>query len=169
MVVRLTKRHGAGSNYSFKPNPLRGIACVPALRLHAFAATARVGLTQVLGAFMSINIALAIALATGAASAPELCSGFQSKIEPDMRIQESDLSQSAATLAADKLRAIIDRGQVAGESHFGLMNQLKTIQGYALLKQAQADREKFGARSSEAKDSTARLCKWLVKDGFWYD
>jgi hypothetical protein len=37
------------SNYSFKPNPLRGIACVPALRLHAFAATARVGLTQVLG------------------------------------------------------------------------------------------------------------------------
>ena len=36
-------------NYSFKPNPLRGIKCVPALRLHAFAATARVGLTQVLG------------------------------------------------------------------------------------------------------------------------
>jgi hypothetical protein len=36
-------------NYSFKPNPLRGIACVPALRLHAFAATARVGLTRVLG------------------------------------------------------------------------------------------------------------------------
>jgi hypothetical protein len=35
-------------NYSFKPNPLRGSACVPALRLHAFAATARVGLTQVL-------------------------------------------------------------------------------------------------------------------------
>ena len=38
----------ASPNYSFKPNPLRGIACVPALRLHAFAATARVGLTQVL-------------------------------------------------------------------------------------------------------------------------
>jgi len=37
------------SNNSFKPNPLRGIACVPALRLHAVAATARVGLTQVLG------------------------------------------------------------------------------------------------------------------------
>ncbi len=36
-------------NYSFKPNPLRGIACVPALRLHAFAATALAGLTQVLG------------------------------------------------------------------------------------------------------------------------
>jgi hypothetical protein len=38
----------ASPNYSFKPNPLRGIACVPALRLHAFAATAPVGLTQVL-------------------------------------------------------------------------------------------------------------------------
>ena len=37
------------ANYSFKPNPLRGTACVPALRLHAFAATARVGLTQALG------------------------------------------------------------------------------------------------------------------------
>ena len=36
------------SNNSFKPNPLRGIACVPALRLHAVAATARVGLTQAL-------------------------------------------------------------------------------------------------------------------------
>ena len=41
--------HRASPNYSFKPNPLRGIACVPALRLHAIAATARVGLTQVLG------------------------------------------------------------------------------------------------------------------------
>ena len=40
----------AWPNYSFKPNPLRGFACVPALRLHAFAATARVGLTQVLDA-----------------------------------------------------------------------------------------------------------------------
>ena len=39
-------------NNSFKPTPLRGIACVPALRLHAFAATARVGLTQALGVEM---------------------------------------------------------------------------------------------------------------------
>ena len=46
---RLFASHPAWPNYSFKPNPLRGIACVPALRLHAFAATARVGLTQVLG------------------------------------------------------------------------------------------------------------------------
>lgn len=41
---------------SFKPSPLRGSACVPALRLHAFAATARAGLTQVLaliGDFMA--------------------------------------------------------------------------------------------------------------------
>ncbi len=37
------------ANYSFKPSPLRGIDCVPALRLHAFAATALAGLTQVLG------------------------------------------------------------------------------------------------------------------------
>ena len=94
---------------------------------------------------MSINIALAIALATGAASAPELCTGFQNKIEPDMRIQESDLSQSAAVSAADKLRAMIDSGQVAGESHFGLMNQLKIVQGYALFHQAQAPRKQFGA------------------------
>lgn len=42
---RLTVR----PNKSFKPSPLRGSACVPALRLHAFAATARAGLTQVLG------------------------------------------------------------------------------------------------------------------------
>ena len=42
------------SNYSFKPNPLRGTAYVPTLRLHAFAATARVGLTQVLAVLMII-------------------------------------------------------------------------------------------------------------------
>jgi len=42
-------------NNSFKPTPLRGIACVPALRLHAFAATARVGLTQVLELTMKIH------------------------------------------------------------------------------------------------------------------
>ena len=45
----------ASPNYSFKPNPLRGTACVPALRLHAFAATARVGLTQVLAPITMIS------------------------------------------------------------------------------------------------------------------
>ena len=47
--------HRASPNYSFKPNPLRGIACVPALRLHAIAATARVGLTQVLGSGHAVS------------------------------------------------------------------------------------------------------------------
>ena len=37
-------------NNSFKPNTLRGVKCLLTLRLHAFAATARVGLTQALGA-----------------------------------------------------------------------------------------------------------------------
>ena len=44
------------SNNSFKPSPLRGSACVPALRLHAFAATARAGLTQVLGPLSRLQV-----------------------------------------------------------------------------------------------------------------
>ena len=54
-------------NNSFKPTPLRGIACVPALRLHAFAATARVGLTQALGP-MPYSIAAVTTVVAGIAA-----------------------------------------------------------------------------------------------------
>ena len=87
---------------------------------------------------MSLQIALAIALATGASSAPELCADTPNPIEPDMRIHESDLGQAAASTALKKLRSMIDRGQVTGKFQFGFLNQVKIVQGHALLQQANA-------------------------------
>ena len=118
---------------------------------------------------MSLQIALAIALATGATSVPELCADTPNLIEPDMRIHESDLGQAAANTAVKKLRSMIDRGEVAGEFQFGFMNQMKIVQGHALLQQAKADRKEFGIGSSEAGDSTKSFCAWLGKEGFWFD
>ncbi len=118
---------------------------------------------------MSLKIALALALAAGAATEPELCSGVESKIEPDMQILESDLNRAEAASAADKLRGMIGRGELSGEFHFGALNQLKLIQGHMLLQQAHSDRREFGPSSTEAGDSTKALCTWLGKEGFWYD
>ena len=118
---------------------------------------------------MSLQIVLAIALATGANSGPDLCSGAANPIEPDMRIHESDLGQVAAVSAVKKLRSMIDRGEVTGEFQFEFLNQVKIVQGHALLQQAKADRKEFGVGSSEAGDSTKSLCTWLGKEGFWFD
>ena len=129
----------------------------------------RSALTQVLGAFMSLQIALAIALATGTTSAPDLCSGVPNTIEPDMRIHESDLGRAAAISAVKKLSAMIDHGETTGEFQFGFLNQVKIVQGHALLQQAKADRKEFGVASEQAGDSTKSLCTWLGKEGFWFD
>ena len=117
---------------------------------------------------MSLHLALAIALAAGSAG-PDLCSNIASQIEPDMQIHESDLDQAAAIAAADKLKTMIDRGEVDGEFQFGALNKLKIIRGHMLLQQAQADRKEFGAGSAEARESATTLCIWLGKEGFWYD
>lgn len=118
---------------------------------------------------MSVHIVLTIALTVGQASGPGLCADATSQIEPDMRIHESDLDQVAAASAADKLKGMIDRGEVDGEFYFGILNQIKIIQGHVLLQQAQGDRKEFGLGSVEAKESQTALCTWLGKEGFWYD
>lgn len=118
---------------------------------------------------MSIPLFLALALAAGTDSEPSLCSGTESKIEPDMQIRESDLSRPAAAAAAEKLRDMINRGQLGGEFQFGVQNQLKIVQGHVLLQQARSDRVAFGPASPEAQGSKATLCRWLSNDGFWYD
>ena len=129
----------------------------------------RVGLTQALGPFMSIPILLAFALATGTASEPPLCSDIKSEIESDMQIRESDLGRPAAAAAAGKLHDMIDRGQLSGEFQFGVLNQIKIVQGHVLLQQARSDRDEFGSASPEAQRSRTTLCQWLSNEGFWYD
>jgi hypothetical protein len=51
----LFANHHAWPNYSFKPTPLRSFSFAPALRLRKAFATARRGLTQVLGHAMNLD------------------------------------------------------------------------------------------------------------------
>jgi hypothetical protein len=118
---------------------------------------------------MSLPVVLAVVLAAGAATEPALCAGTDNKIEPDMQIHESDLDRAAALTAVSNLQGMISRGELRGEFHFGVMNQLKIVQGHVLLQHAQADRQEFGPGSSEASNSTMALCNWLSSEGFWYD
>jgi hypothetical protein len=118
---------------------------------------------------MTFSAALAIIALASSSASPELCRGLESKIEPDMRILESDLSQSAAIEATEKLRDMVARDNLTGEFQFGALNQSKIIYGYILLRQTTADREEFGADSAEAAESAKSLCTWLSTEGFWYD
>ena len=118
---------------------------------------------------MTFSAALAIVLLAGSSASPELCRGIESRIEPDMRILESDLSQSAAIQAADKLRGMIEPGDLTGEFQFGALNHSKIIYGHILLRQTEADRKQFGPDSVESRESVKALCTWLSTEGFWHD
>lgn len=118
---------------------------------------------------MTLSPVLAIALLAGSPASPELCSGVENKIEPGLRILESDLTQSAAIEASNKLRGMIQRGDLVREFQFGALNQSKIIHGHILLRQAQTDRKEFGPDATESRDSARALCTWLRSEGFWYD
>ena len=128
-----------------------------------------VGLTPVLGASMTFSAALTIILLAGSSASPELCRGVENNVEPDMRILESDLSRLAAIHAADKIKDMIELGDLTGELQFRALNQSKVIYGHILLRQAEADRKEFGPESLESSESTRTLCNWLSTEGFWYD
>lgn len=118
---------------------------------------------------MLLAPALALALATQSPSGPELCAGVENRIVEDMRILESDLTKAAAEEAARKLQTMVARGEVTDEFAFGALNQTKIVHGHILLRQAQSDREAFGRKSIEFKESESSFCNWLVTKGFWYD
>ena len=118
---------------------------------------------------MMLPTALAVALVAASATGPELCVGFDNRIASDMRIHESDLTQSAAVEALERLKGMIERGSIGGEFKLGALNQSKIIHGHILLRQAQADRMEFGAESEASRDSVQALCTWLSSEGFWYD
>ena len=108
-----------------------------------------------------------IVAAPALAAEPERCGAYPRKIEPDMQINESDLTTAAALQAAKALE-----NKPAGalrEQDFGTLNRLKVVLGYALRRQALEDAAQFGATSAQAKASTAAFCSWLVEKGFRYD
>lgn len=118
---------------------------------------------------MTLTAALAIVALASSSASPELCRSVENRIEPDMRIVESDLNRSAAIDAAEKLKGMAVRGDLTGEFQFGALNQSKIIHGHILLQQAMADRDEFGPDSSESTDSARSLCAWLSTEGFWYE
>ncbi|MBB1474005.1 hypothetical protein H5368_13295 [Luteimonas sp. MC1782] len=118
---------------------------------------------------MTFSAALAIIVLASSSVSPELCRNVENKIEPDMRILESDLSQSAAIQAAEELEDMIARGDLTGAFQFGALNQSKIIHGHILLRQATTDRDEFGSGSVESRESARLLCTWLNTEGFWYD
>ena len=107
---------------------------------------------------MTFIATMALLLAAASPASSTMCSGVDSKIEPDMRILESDLTQSAATRAADKLRDMVKREQLTGEFRFGALNQSKVVYGHILLRQAQSDRKEFGPNSQESQESKEIFC-----------
>jgi len=132
-------------------------------------AAARAGLTQALGASMTVIATFVLLLAASSPGGSDVCKGIENEIEPDMRILESDLTQKAAEQAAAKLKDMIQRNQITGEYRYGAMNQSKILQGHILLRDAQDDRKKLGPDSQESQESRAAFCKWLGSEGFWYD
>lgn len=86
-----------------------------------------------------------------------------------MRILEADLSKSAAIEATEKLRRMIELGEVSGMFAHGALNQTKVIHGHILLQHANAVNEEFGAETIEFREAKTGLCSWLVAEGFWYD
>jgi len=101
------------------------------------------------------------------AAEPELCGAYPRKIEPDMQIQELDLTTSRALQAVKDLEKNLPKG--SREHDFGTLNRLKVVLGYTLRRQALEDAAQFGATSTPAKASTTAFCTWLVEKGFWYD
>lgn len=114
-------------------------------------------------------IALLLLAQVGASHAGELCANDERNTEPDMRIEESDLTRDAATSAALELHRLIERSELGGEVQMGVGNRLKIIKGYVLLQQARADEANALADPTGAEESRAIFCNWLVKDGAWYD
>jgi len=118
---------------------------------------------------MTLSAALLIALVAGSTGGHDLCSGVENDIEPDMRILESDLTQSAAVEASRRLSEMIEHDELAGDFQMGALNQSRVTYGYLLARQARADRKEFGSDSAESRDSVSALCNWLSDHGFWYD
>jgi len=114
-------------------------------------------------------VALLLLAQVSASCAGELCANVERKTEPDMRIEESDLTRDAASSAALELHRVIERSELGDEVQMGVGNRLKIIKGYVLLQQARADEANTLADPTGAAESRAIFCNWLVKDGAWYD
>ncbi len=83
---------------------------------------------------MMLPTALAVALVAASATGPELCVGFDNRIASDMRIHESDLTQSAAVEALERLKGMIERGSLGGEFKLGALNQRSSTATYCFAR-----------------------------------
>ena len=114
---------------------------------------------------------LLILLAPGVASAAELCAGIERRIEPDMQVQESDLTTARALAAARELDGLLDEADAGfdQERAHGIHNRLQVLTGYTLRQQALEDAATYGGEADAAKRSRNEFCTWLVDEGAWSD
>lgn len=95
--------------------------------------------------------------------ADELCSGWETKIEPDMQIQESEFTLERFDKALEALSAL-GREPLHSETWITQGNSLQFVHGWLLKKAAIEAAEDTG--NKEAVDA---FCKFLVNDAFYYD
>ena len=118
---------------------------------------------------MKIYAVLTFLAISAPAGATELCRGRENNIEPDMRVQEADLTKAAALEATKRLSDRIRRDALEGDEHFGVLNAQKVIRGYLLKRQAERYAAKHGASHPTAAEFRDSFCAWLSSEGFWHD
>ena len=87
----------------------------------------------------------------------DICGGRPNNIEPDMRITEAHLTSQAARAAKGFLSKHGDSRN--DDYEYGRMNSKKIIEGYKLKQAAE----------NGGDEEISSFCRWLAKDGFWYD
>ena len=118
---------------------------------------------------MMIRLALLLSFLQGVAAGAEICVGQPRLIEPDMQIQETDLSTPRAREAIASLKKMLVDKPQDQVTEYGISNRLQILTGYVLRQQALEDAAKHGASSPQASSSAKAFCTWLTDKGFWYD
>ena len=90
-----------------------------------------------------------------------ICENWDFGIEPDMQINETDLTEERAKKSIEWLsKNIISKG---GETGNGKLNNLKVIKGYIFKSDVINAKPEYKAQITES------FCIWLRDEGFWYD
>ncbi len=90
-----------------------------------------------------------------------ICEGWKFNIEPDMQINDADLTEQSARKAIDWLSENLTKeGRLIS---FGKENSLKRIRGY-IFKKSYLD-----SKSVNKEIMRKSYCTWLKNEGFWYD
>ena len=90
-----------------------------------------------------------------------ICAGWKFLIEPDMQINDADLTAQSVKKSFKWLSENFENeGYLI---RYGIENSMKKIKGYLLKK------DYLNAQESDKDIARSRYCTWLKSEGFWYD